>query len=82
MACKEATEERGDSSEGDRGRWGGREGLRKGGGGRIPGACELVNVRRVGEVRSADTEGEGRGREAEEMAEPVRACLLLVELEA
>jgi len=48
----------------------------------IPWACELVNVRRVGEVRSADTGGEGRGREAEETADPVRACLLLVELEA
>jgi len=48
----------------------------------IPGACEPVNVRRVGEVRSADTEGAGRGREAEETADPLRACLLLVELEA
>ena len=81
MACKEATEERGDSSEGDRGRRGGREGLRKGGGGRIPWVCELVNIRRVGEVGSVDTEGEGRGREAEEIADPVQACLLLVELE-
>jgi hypothetical protein len=33
-------------------------------------------------VRSADTEGDGRGREAEETADPLRACLLLAELEA
>ena len=59
MACKEATEEQGDSSEGDRGRRGGQEGLRKGGGGRIPWVCELVNICQVGEVRSMDTEGEG-----------------------
>ena len=80
-ACKEATEEWGDSLEGDKGHWGGQEGLRKWGGERIPWACELVNVRRVGEVRSADTEGAGWGRGAKEIADLVRACLLLVELE-
>lgn len=79
---EEATDERGDTSEGDSGGRGGREGWKKGGGGRIPCACELVKVRRVGELRSAEPEGVGRGREAEETADPVRACLLLAELEA
>ena len=56
-ARKEATEEQGDLSEGDKGRWGGQKELRKWGGEKIPWACELVNVHWVGEVRSADTEG-------------------------
>jgi|SRR6266850_4518716 len=82
MALEEATDERRDASEGDRGGRVGREGWKKGGGGRIPCACVPANARRVGELGSVDTDGLGRGREAEETAEPVRACLLLAELDA
>jgi hypothetical protein len=41
-----------------------------------------VNVRRVGELRSAGMEALGRGREEDETADPVRPCLLLAELDA
>lgn len=60
----------------------GRDGWKKGGAGRIPWACEPANARRVGELGSVDTDGVGRGREAEETADPVRTCLLLAELDA
>ena len=59
----------------------GREGWKNSGGGRIPWACdplrvelETANVGRDGEVGSPD-ETVVRGREVEETADAVRACM-------